>query len=124
MKIYIFIVGIIFFGSFFFGDIAIAEKPTAEGTIDYLKQHTSLPEANFEAELIPAVIRFLLSLFAVFLTGVALYAGYLFVVNFGNEEEIEKAKKLLMWAIVGIVIAAISYALVQGIIHLDFSRGA
>ena len=54
----------------------------------------------------------------------ALYAGYLFVVNFGNEEEIEKAKKLLMWAIVGIVIAAISYALVQGIIHLDFSRGA
>lgn len=120
MKKNIIFVGAIFL-SFFLYTHGVWANP--KEIIDELATSTSLPSDKvIEIGLIPTTIRFLLSIFSVLLTGVAIYAGYLFVANFGDEEDITKAKKLIIWSIVGVSITAISYAIVSGIINLDFTQ--
>ena len=59
-----------------------------------------------------------------FTGGVALLfliiSGVRFVTSYGNEEDIKKAKDQAMYAIIGFVIALISYAVVTIIINLEF----
>ena len=37
-------------------------------------------------------------------------AGFMYVTAFGNDEQIEKAKNILIWSSVGIIIVILSYA--------------
>ncbi len=81
---------------------------------------TELPHGSIESELVPTVIRVILGLFSVILTGVAIYSGILFVGQFGNEERITTARNYLIWSLVGIAVTALSYTIVAGILALDF----
>lgn len=47
------------------------------------------------------------------------YAGFLYIVNFGNEEMTNKAKKILFGAIAAVVIAAGAYAVVSTVIPVE-----
>jgi len=38
-------------------------------------------------------------------------AGFLYVTAFGNDEQLQKAKKILIWATVGIILVILSYAI-------------
>lgn len=90
---------------------------------DYLTQieeDTPLPHGSIEVELIPTAIRVILGVFSVILTGVAIYAGILFVGQFGNEERVTTARKYLIWSLVGVAVTALSYAIVSGVLSLDF----
>ncbi len=81
---------------------------------------TDLPHGSAEAELIPTAIRVMLGVFSVLLTGVAIYSGILFVGQFGYEERVEQARKLIIWAVVGAVVTALSYAIISGVLNLEF----
>ena len=41
------------------------------------------------------------------------YAGFLYVTAYGNEEQLGKAKKILIWSVVGLVLVILSYTIVQ-----------
>ena len=45
-----------------------------------------------------------------------IYAGYLYVIAGGDDAQHEKAKKIIIFAVVGILVVLISYALVNTII--------
>jgi len=85
-----------------------------------IKNDTDLPSGSITKQLIPAAIRFILGLSSVFLTAVAIWAGILYVTQFGTAERVSKANKLLYWAVVGVVVSAFSYALVYGVLNLSF----
>jgi hypothetical protein len=80
-----------------------------------------LPEGTIVGVLIEAT-NVLLALFSVFLTIAAVWSGLLYFASFGNEENIEKAKRILIYSLVGIAMVAFAYAFIFGITNLDWSR--
>lgn len=44
-----------------------------------------------------------------------------YVKSFGRDEELQKAKKGLIWAIVGLIIIIVSYAIVQNVLKITLS---
>jgi len=51
------------------------------------------------------------------------YAGFLYLTSFGNEEQSGKAKKIIMWVVIGIILIVSSYAIVNTLIETDGSGG-
>ncbi len=51
-----------------------------------------------------------------------LYAGYLYVGGAQNEDNVAKAKKIIMWSLAGIVIALAAFSITNTIVNLDSSR--
>ncbi len=47
-----------------------------------------------------------------------IYGGFLYVVAYGEEGQIEKGKKIMLWAAVGLGVAMLSYALVATILKI------
>jgi len=52
------------------------------------------------------------------------YAGFLYLTAFGNDEQSSKAKKIIMWVVVGIILIISSYAIVNTLIQTDGSSSA
>ena len=50
-----------------------------------------------------------------------IYSGFTYVRAFGQEETIQSAKKGLTWAILGLCLVILSYAIVQAIIRITLS---
>ncbi|MBT7703651.1 hypothetical protein HN748_05440, partial [Candidatus Peregrinibacteria bacterium] len=48
-------------------------------------------------------------------------SGFNYIKAFGKEEEIQKAKKGMTWAIVGLIVVILSYAIVQNVIRISLS---
>lgn len=46
-----------------------------------------------------------------------IFAGFLYVTSAGNQEQSDKAKKIIMYAALGIFVILISYVLVNALIH-------
>ena len=67
-----------------------------------------------------ALVNTILSYFLGFLGFVCvimvIYGGVLYVTSAGNEENVNKAKKILLYAAVGIIVIMISFALVNTIL--------
>lgn len=42
-----------------------------------------------------------------------IYAGFLYVTGFANEENVGKAKSILMWSIIGLIVIFMAYAIVS-----------
>ena len=41
------------------------------------------------------------------------YAGFLYLTGFAQEDNIEKAKKILMWSIIGLILIFVAYSIVS-----------
>lgn len=81
----------------------------------------NLPKAEFKEKFLPVVARFLIygMAFAAFL--VFFVAGVWFVVGWGEEESIKKAKNAIIWAVTGLAFAAVSYILIKGLLGINLS---
>jgi hypothetical protein len=51
-----------------------------------------------------------------------LYAGFLYVTARDNEDSVAKAKKIIMGAFIGLLLAAAAFALTTTLVELDASR--
>ena len=49
-------------------------------------------------------------------------AGFMYVTAFGNDEQMQKAKKILVWVSVGLILVILSYAIVN-LLTSDLVRG-
>jgi peptidoglycan biosynthesis protein MviN/MurJ (putative lipid II flippase) len=54
--------------------------------------------------------------------GIIFYAGFLWMTARGNDEQVDKAKRIIKNAIIGTVVVLLSYALSQGILYLLGAR--
>ena len=50
--------------------------------------------------------------------GLMIYAGYLWMLARGNEQDIEKAKNIIIYAVIGLVVVLAAYAIVKLIIPI------
>lgn len=62
---------------------------------------------------ITIVINYFLGLLGLIAVAFLIYAGVLMVTAGGNDEQVTKARKIIMYAVVGIIIILLSYTVVQ-----------
>jgi len=48
--------------------------------------------------------------------------GVVFVVHYGNDEALSKAKKIFAWTIMGMTFVLLAFAIVWGVTHISFNR--
>lgn len=60
----------------------------------------------------------ILPLIGAIAVGMVIYGGVLFITSSGDPEKVTKARKTLMWAIIGIIIVVLSYAIVVSLSKL------
>ncbi|MCD4693872.1 pilin [bacterium] len=78
--------------------------------------HTDLA-VNGINELIAAVIQAVLSLVGVIFLLLMIYGGYLWMTARGNEQQVEKAKKIIIESIIGVAVVLIAYAITAMVIY-------
>lgn len=63
--------------------------------------------------IILTIINFFLGFLGLLAVIMVIYGGFLYVSSAGNEENVNKAKKILLYAVLGIVVIIVSFALVN-----------
>jgi len=77
-----------------------------------------------DAHFIPQLIKFLLIIAELAAIGIFIYHGATFVFASGEEQKHTNARNGMLYALVGITFIAAAYAIVQGVIKLDFFNRA
>lgn len=74
-------------------------------------------------EAVVSGINYLLTFLGLLVVAMIIYAGVLFVTAQGDEKQIEKAKKMIMWSIVGMIIVMFSFAIVKVVAGVGVAAG-
>lgn len=93
----------------------ISASATPLDLVSDIGDRFSLPHHASFVDLLLLIIEFLLGIFSIFLTVSSLWAGFLFLANFGEEDRITKARKMMIWMFVGVATTALSYVFIRGI---------
>lgn len=80
----------------------------------------NLANGELITNLLPQLILLITQIIGVFALCLALYAGVLMVIRNGDEENVTKAKKLIIWGVVGASISFLAYMIVNAVILLNF----
>jgi hypothetical protein len=72
-------------------------------------------QGSFRA-LANTIVNFFLYFLGFLATVMIIYGGVLYVTSAGNDENVQKAKKILLYAIVGIIVILLSFAIVNTVI--------
>lgn len=72
--------------------------------------------------IVLTVINFFLTFLGLLAVIMVIYGGFLYVSSAGNEENVNKAKKILLYAVIGIVVIIASFALVNTILGAGTSE--
>lgn len=66
--------------------------------------------------MILLIVNFFLGFLGLLAVIMIIYGGFLYVTSAGNEEDVKKAKKILMYAVVGIIVIILSFVIVRTIL--------
>lgn len=80
----------------------------------------AVPSGDLQTEILPSAIKILLGLVGTVTFAVFSYAGVMLVIAQGKEEDITKFKNILIWSLVGLVFIVTAYALVRGVMNINF----
>lgn len=84
---------------------------------DYVKNNSGLPtEVNDPRQVVVQIIKILLGFLGILAVIIVLYAGFTWMTAGGNEESVEKAKKMLTAGIIGLIIIISAYAIADFVI--------
>ena len=101
---------------FFFSNFLLAQ--TGDEYIEELTEGTViLKEGDLEI-IIYNIIQYILSFLGVAAILVIIYGGYLWMTAGGSEEKINKAKKIVTQAVIGLVVIILAYAISLFVIYL------
>lgn len=89
---------------------------TARVTITVATGGSGAPSPNGIIAIGTSIVGALLGLVGLAAVAVVIYAGILMLVNFGNEERISQAKGLLTRAATGLVLIALSFAIIRFVV--------
>ena len=99
--------------SFVFNTVGAASnlgglEETAAGT-----GHSTLTKIDTLSETISQIIGIVLSFIGVIFLVLLIYGGYTWMIARGNEQQVEKAKSIIINAIIGLVIVVAAYAITK-----------
>ncbi len=112
----------------FFGVSALAISAPAvladdiDKTCSQWQIDQGLCEAGFR-NLALKMINWVLLFLGLIATGFLIYGGFLYITSAGNDENINKAKKLITYAAIGIVVILISAVLVNALVDMVSPSG-
>ncbi len=86
-----------------------------------IKAVAELPEVGLE-DLIKTIIKTILGAAMLLTIAAIVVAAIFYILSRGNEEETSKAKNIILYLIIGMVIMAAAYGLVAGIVQFDFFK--
>lgn len=66
--------------------------------------------------MIATIIKYALGLVGAIALAMIVYGGFLYITAAGDQKQIEKAKIVIIYAVIGIVVIGVSYALVQFVV--------
>lgn len=64
------------------------------------------------------VVNFVLSFLGLIAVIMVIYAGFLMIFSAGNDESISKAKSIIIWVAIGIIVILLSYVIVNFVIDI------
>lgn len=73
-------------------------------------EDANLTDESF-AEVVGKVIRVLLSFLGVFFLLLMIYAGFIWMFSRGNSSEVEKSKKIMQNALIGLIVVLMAYGI-------------
>ncbi|HLC69985.1 MAG TPA: LamG-like jellyroll fold domain-containing protein [Patescibacteria group bacterium] len=107
----------IFLGIVFISSEVLAQTiNTSDVGLNQVNSSIGLPNTDIRI-IIARIIRAALGLLGVVALGLIIYGGYLWMTAGGNDEQIGKAKKVLINSVVGLVIIMSAYAITQFIFN-------
>jgi len=82
----------------------------------------ALPNGDFLGEVVPAAVTNLMyaAAFLIFISFV--YGGTLIVLGRGNEEEVTKAKSIVLYSAIALSLISLGYGIIYGIATLNFTQ--
>ena len=99
------------------GLISGDDLPTAIG-------NNALGEGGSLRGAIKSVLNFVLFFLGLIATGFVIYGGFLFITSAGDEGQAGEAKKLIVYAAIGIIVILVSFALVSSLIGIQGTGAA
>lgn len=73
--------------------------------------------------IILTVVNFFLTFLGLLTVVMVIYGGFLYVSSAGNEDNVGKAKKILLYSVIGIVIIVASFAFVNTVLQVGTTTG-
>ncbi|MEI7511794.1 MAG: hypothetical protein WCJ84_06585 [Candidatus Peregrinibacteria bacterium] len=81
-----------------------------------------LVQGDLRKELIPGIIQIALKLVATLNVILLVYGGSLLVLRNDEDDATEKARKIILWGVIGLIIIAVAYAVVEGVANFTFTN--
>jgi len=96
--------------------------PKGQGGIEEeLKTYSNLNSASW-TQIVASVIKTILFVAGALVMIGLLVVGAMFMTGSSNEENITKARKILIYLVIGIILISVSYAVVSGISQFNFEE--
>ena len=90
---------------------ALAQQNSAFFTTGTPEDINAVGKGSF-ADLVVTIINYFLGLLGLIAVGFIIYAGVLMVTSSGSEDAVGKGRKIITYAVIGIVIILLSYTVV------------
>jgi len=110
---------IIFFILLLSGQFAVAaDRGFGDGftSVDDIRNASGIADRDFP-EFIKSVVNLVLGLVAIVAAAVLIYGGFLYITDLGEGDRAKKAKKLILYALIGLVVIGVSAIVVNVVIN-------
>jgi len=103
------------FAVFMIGDAVMAQDLISPSDNPSSVSSATGGESSFRS-IVLTIVNFILSFLGIIAVLFVIYGGFLYVTSAGNSEKVDQGKKIITYAVVGIVIILISFALINTIL--------
>lgn len=79
-----------------------------------------VPEGDLLDDFIPGIIRLLFRFTSLVIFISFLVSGVMYITAFGNEDNLNKARRILYYSLIGFAVVTLAFAIVQAITDIDF----
>lgn len=90
---------------------------------DAVPEVQALPDVTQE-NLFKTIFKTILGASMIITIAAIVVAAVFYIISQGNDEDISKAKNIILYLIIGLVIMAAAYGLVSGVIQFDFFKAS
>jgi hypothetical protein len=113
-------------GSLFSMETALAQDPpnfgTGFDTVENIGEASGVGDTDPYTTIV-SILRILLALMAIVALAVIVIGGILYIISFGDEKRAERAKTMILYAIIGLIIVGLSALIVNFTLGLFFAGG-
>ena len=99
------------------GAITLFSALPEAGATEFLKGDENLPggETDFRT-LVLTIITYFLGFLGLLAVIMIIYGGITYVTSAGNDEAVGKAKKIILYSVIGIVVILLSFVIVNAVL--------